>query len=192
MFSRALAAPLSLGDQIVADIQAEGSGSNTPQTPSGKCYAVAYSRANGSGTKACGQFPKFEKTFKRIWESAVGSDDGWMKLPDNIRGAGPAGALSHAGWGDLVSQTDIWAGKLKPGALIQIWNTDAVAKKVKEGKTLSGYPEEYGHAFIFLSYEKANGKFVGMHIADQGTSWSKQVVAPNEWAWWIASNPKCK
>ena len=182
------AAPKSLGDQIVADYWKKSETDPKPQKID--CTAIALKRVRAALVKYCGAEPGVmaENQFKLLWNSNF-PDKNWAKLPENLRGLGPAGAMKYAKLGTLVSQEDIWAGKLLPGAVIQVWKQKESYEQVKKGQMPTGI----GHSFIFLEYVRdGGGKIIGMKIADQGTRWSEPATLGQEaFAVWFAANVNC-
>lgn len=110
------------------------------------------------------------KVFDRLWASKIDPKSSWCEIDEQYRGKGAAGAIAYLGMGELVSASQIWKGELKPGALLQVWDSDAEFEKVFAGDA----PDGIGHSFIFLEYKKnQKGEIIGMLIAD------KELVGAN-------------
>jgi hypothetical protein len=102
-------------------------------------------------------------------------------VPDEYKGRGAAGAMAWAGLATLVDMQAIWRGDLEPGAVIQVWGSEADFENAKAGKSA------FGHSFIFLNYIYSGSAITGMAIADQGYE-SSEPLAKNEWGVWIGAN----
>jgi len=110
------------------------------------------------------------------------------------RGAGAAGALAYAGLGELLSEADIWAGKLKPGAAIQVWGSKKAYKLLRAGEIGKGKNKRrirntdatfYGTSFVFVRYDsKTSKRMLVRHYGS--TEWKRK----GSYAVWIAANLK--
>ena len=159
------------------------------------CHVVAYNRLKHIFDKNKKTLPKYDgsNTFTKLWVTNFAASD-WKKLTSTYRACGPPGALANEGLATLVTDKQIWEGKLEVGALVQVWglnkNVDKGAeifKNLHAGK--EGHPDKYyGHSFIFLKYEKKDGKIVGMRIADQATKWEPIVVTNKTFGIFIGGN----
>ena len=173
-----------LGDRI-----RENYNSSKNKTPGGACYDVCYTRVAEATRQVCGTpLPPIdrESTFGRLWGSFMTPLETWMKLPEQYRGKGAAGAMAWANLGFLIEGTDIWSGRLKPGAVIQTWRNRRDYERVRDGKL----PSSYGHSFIFLSYVRNGRSIRGMKIADQGFQ-SSRTLKRGEYGYWVGANTLC-
>ena len=93
----------------------------------------------------------------------------------------PLAAMVNAGLATLIDQQGIWRGDLEPGAVIQVWESEAAFENAKAGKSASG------HSFIFLNYIYTGSAITGMAIADQGYE-SGAPLSKSEWGVWIGAN----
>lgn len=179
----------SLGAQIVADYRASSN-----RRPGGDCYAVAYERVNAAVKRICGAdsaLPSLTafQAFDRLWGSKIDPPETWKKLDASLRGKGAAGAMASIGMGSLVEAADVWAGKLQPGAALQLWQYQGDFEKVWNGVLPAGD----GHSVIFLEYVERGGKIIGMKIADQGTPWSEpKTFNREEFFYVVGANLFCK
>lgn len=89
--------------------------------------------------------------------------------------------MAWAGLATLVDQQAIWRGDLEPGAVIQVWESEAAFENAKAGKSASG------HSFVFLNYIYSGSGITGMAIADQGYE-GGAPLPKNEWCVWIGAN----
>jgi hypothetical protein len=180
-----------LGEQVVKNYKKE-----KDKTPDHLyCFAAAHARVKKATQQVCG-VPLKELTeppgpFARLWGSLMGNNMEdrleWLALPEEYRGKGAAGAMVWDGRGELVESGDIWAGKLKPGAVIQVWRDGRDPDRVKEGRV----PESIGHSFIFLKYTKVGSGITGMKVADQGFFRVGQTVRRGDWGYWVGANIFC-
>lgn len=128
-----------------------------------------------------------KEVFDFLYVSASGTHEGWRSLPAAYRGKGNAGAISYAGMGDLVDGTEIWSGKLRPGAPMQVWKRRRDYEKVVYGLDDEEI-DPFGHSFIFLSYVRDdNQEIIGIKIADQGYQ-SYRALLPQDYEVWWAVN----
>src|SRR6266571_258406 len=84
-------------------------------------------------------------TFSITWGTLI-AQKGWEDVPDEYKGRGAAGAMAWKGLATLVDMQGIWRGDLEPGAVIQVWGSEADFENAKAGKSA------FGHSFIFLNY----------------------------------------
>lgn len=185
----------ALGEQIVAEFRA------APQPlPGVDCYRAAYDRVNSAVKKVCGagaSLPPLDafQPFDRLWASKTRTRDAdpvasWRKLPAELRGKGAAGAMASIGMGALVDAAGIWAGKLRPGAVLQLWRRAGDFERVREGADPSGI--DIGHSVLFLEYVESAGGIVGMKVADQGTRWGDpHTLFREDFAYAVAANVRC-
>lgn len=116
-----------------------------------------------------------------------------LDVPAEYRGTGPAGALVYAGLGEFVSESDIWAGKLDPGAVLQVWGSrDAydlmrAGQKEENGKMRRINDSDasfYGTSFVFVRYDtETNERMLVRHYG--GTEWKSK----GSYDVWVAANP---
>jgi len=109
---------------------------------------------------------KREEIFLRLWGNLIEiatSKTKWTELPEAYRGFGCAGAAAWY-WSDvtLVRGPKIWAGALRPGALLQGWH------RPQSHQQRITRPEGVGHAMVFVEYQKLNGTIIGLKVADNG------------------------
>lgn len=110
------------------------------------------------------------------------------------RGTGAAGALAYTGLGELVPEADIWAGKLKPGAAVQVWgNKNAyellrageIEERGKRRRITDADANFYGTSFVFVRYDTET--FERMLVRHYGsTEWKSK----GSYAVWVAANVK--
>lgn len=128
-----------------------------------------------------------KQVFDMLYVSASGTYQGWRSLPEKYRGKGNAGAISYAGMGTLVDSLGIWSGKLRPGALMQVWRHKDDYEKVVQGVNVKKL-DPYGHSFIFISYVcNEKNEIIGLEIADQGFQ-SYRPILPRDYEVWWAVN----
>ncbi|MGB5555042.1 MAG: hypothetical protein WBM83_10325 [Flavobacteriaceae bacterium] len=168
--------------------------------PNGHCLAVskgrfeqAYKQVHGHSlyrdlpdSMATKLFtPK--QVFDLLYASASETEQGWQSLPEKYRGKGNAGAIAYAGMGTLVDSTAIWSGKLRPGALVQVWRFKVDYEQVVHGVDVKKL-DPYGHSFIFISYVRdEENVIIGLKIADQGFQ-SYRPLRPSDYEVWWAVN----
>ena len=127
--------------------------------------------------------------YNAILQSSTGR---MLDVDVKYRGAGAAGALAYAGLGELLSEADIWAGKLKPGAAIQVWGSKKAYKLLRAGEIGKGKNKRrinnadanfYGTSFVFVRYDSKNNE--RMLVRHYGvTQWKSK----SSYAVWIAAN----
>jgi hypothetical protein len=123
------------------------------------------------------------RTFNSILQSIP---ERMMSLPLGYRGTGAAGALVYAGLGKFVSEADIWAGCLKPGAAIQMWRRQKYWEALRRGHKprLIGRDEYTGTSYIFVRYHPLDPSRLLVRHFDR-TEWVDRGRKK-----WIAANPK--
>jgi hypothetical protein len=175
-----------LGDQVVDNYN-----KSTDKEPGGKCHRTCYARVREATGQIGGRkLPEINwddkdnlDDFAILWSSHIGDGKRWRTLPEKYRGKGAAGAMAWKGLGTLVEGPDIWAGKLKPGAVIQAWVDAKDHDKVRDGK-----PDGVsGHSFIFLHYVKSGSSITGMVIADQGYQ-NGAPLKRSDYGYWVGAN----
>jgi len=110
------------------------------------------------------------------------------------RGAGAAGALVYGGLGEFVPGANIWAGKLKPGAAIQVWGyknaydllrAGEIEERGKKRRITDADANFYGTSFIFVRYDTET--FERMLVRHYGsTEWKSKGL----YSVWVAANVK--
>ena len=172
-----------IGERVVQNYN-----QSTEKRPGGKCHRTCYAQVDEASRHTGGPaLPKVDWDDKKsltdpfviLWSSYIANKKAWLALPQEYRGKGAAGALAYKGWGKLVEATDIWAGKLKPGAVVQGWVDAEDFTRVRNGDT----PKGLGHSFIFLHYVKDGPAISGMVIADQGAQ-SGKPMKKGDFAYW--------
>ena len=116
-----------------------------------------------------------------------------LDVPEEYRGAGAAGALVYAGLGEFVSEADIWAGKLEPGAVLQVWgyrkdyNLMRAARIKEDGKwrrITDADGSFYGTSMVFVRYDTdTNNRMLVRHYGR--TEWKSK----DSYNVWVAANP---
>jgi hypothetical protein len=175
-----------LGDRVV-----ENYNKSTDKKPGGLCHRTCYARVReASGQVGNHKLPDIDwddkenlDDFAILWSSHIGDGKRWRTLPEKYRGKGAAGAMAWKGWGTLVEGPDIWAGKLKRGAVIQAWDDARDHDKVRDGNAQG----VGGHSFIFLHYVKSGSLITGMVIADQGYQ-SGKPLKRSDYGYWVGAN----
>jgi hypothetical protein len=176
-----------IGDRVVQNYN-----QSTKKRPGGKCHRTCYARVDEASRQTGGPaLPKVDWDDKKaltdpfviLWSSYIADKKAWLALPEEFRGKGAAGALAYKKWGTLVDANDIWAGKLKPGAVIQGWVDAADFTRVRDGDP----PKGLGHSFIFLHYVKTGSSLSGMVIADQGAQ-SGKPLKKGDYGYWVGAN----
>ena len=168
--------------------------SSSQQQPGGDCFAVAKARVQKvwaivSGGDLYDNLPastirglSSREIFNMLWNCVPSA-----QLPAQYNGMGSAGAMAWAGKGDLVTEDEIWAGKLETGAVIQVWKEKSDFDLISKGNHITSY----GHSFIFLNYVYEEGNITGMCIADQGTGWdNKDGIHRLTFGYWVGANLK--
>ena len=158
--------------------------------PGGSCFRVCHARVREAGRQVGVTVPELHErgaadpgTFSLLWGSHIGHTEEWKKLPLEYRGKGAAGAMAWAGLGELVDSAGIWAGKLKPGAVLQGWVVASDYERVRDGKE----PTNLGHSFIFLNYARKGSAVTGLVIADQGYQ-SDEPLVKGDYGYLVGAN----
>lgn len=98
-----------------------------------------------------------------------------------FRATGSAGLAVYLGLGEFVTEADIWAGKLKPGAVLQVWGSQKSYDSMRAATT-SG-EKFYGTNFVFVRYDtETNERMLTRHMGE--TEW----MSKSDYAVWIAAN----
>ena len=162
----------------------------------GLCYMATQRRFEGGTPRATGSSFKLPKgTKQKVFDAIISTSIKDIKLvEEKYRATGAAGALVYSGKGTFVSEADIWAGKLKPGAAMQVWFEKAAYDLLVKGEATDdkGKPRAItkkdanflGTSYVFLRYEGTNNeKIVVRHHS--GSRSTRRA----SWAVWIAANP---
>ena len=160
------------------------------------CYMATQRRFEGGTPRATGSAFKLPKGAKQtVFDAMISTSIANIKLvEEKYRATGAAGALVYSGRGEFVSEADIWAGKLKTGAAMQVWADKSAYELLvrgeftdAKGKTRAITKKDAnfrGTSYVFLRYEGANNeKIVVRHHS------GVEVHAKSDWAVWIAANP---
>jgi hypothetical protein len=128
-----------------------------------------------------------KEAFDFIYVSASGNHERWHSLPMSYRGKGSAGAIAYAGMGTLMNGEEIWGGKLKPGAPMQVWRHRKDYEEVARGVSTKDY-YAFGHSFIFMGYiRNENNDIIGIRIADQGYQSHRALKTYDYEVWWAVN-----
>jgi hypothetical protein len=151
------------------------------------CYESAYFRLQKVVSKVGGyklEPPrKWNTPFCRIWGTLIRKDDLWLTFPLKYRARGAPGALEMRGWSRILTERDIWNGKLNPGAVLQGWKTPTDFNNARDGNRNG---PTRGHSFVFLSYRYNKKKIItGMFIVDQ---FKVRIYRKNTWGKLFAAN----
>jgi len=109
------------------------------------------------------------------------------------RGTGAAGAMVYIGKATFVSEADIWAGHLKPGAVLQGWWNQKDFDLLRAGEITEGKQKRRlqdtdisvlaGSSFVFVRYDTdTNERMLIRHMGS--TEW----VSKSSYAVWVAAN----
>ena len=123
--------------------------------------------------------------FRAIWYTSY-KDFDWRKIDKQYAGKGGAGAIESANLGRTITTSEIFEGKLKPGAVVQYWNEIWHYERLSQGNwnlftgTYGNKPS--GHSFIFLGYIfDEQGNITGMYqwnYSNGGFAEVKRSTAP--------------
>jgi hypothetical protein len=160
------------------------------------CYMATQRRFEGGTSHATGKgFALPKGTSKKVFDAIISTSIADIQsVEEQYRGTGAAGALVYSGKGTFVSDADIWAGQLKPGAAMQVWRSKAaydllvqgeVAQKKGKARAITKDDADfYGTSYVFLRYEGTNNEtLVVRHHSGVETH------PKSDWAVWIAANP---
>lgn len=184
----------------VADKIVENYLNSDNKEPNGDCLSVskgrfeqAYKEVHGHllyqdlPDSMASKFYTPKQVFNMLYASASDTDQGWRSLPEKYRGKGNAGAIAYAGMGTLVDSLGIWRGRLRPGALMQVWRFKDDYEKVVEGVNVKKL-DPYGHSFIFISYVyNEKNEILGLEIADQGFQSYRPIIPRDYDVWWAVN-----
>jgi hypothetical protein len=172
-----------LGRRIVADYGRFGN-----RYPGRDCFELTYMLVADAARREGVPLPHADfqrperSVFAMLWGSYINYPEGWSVLPEKYRGKGAPGAMAWAGLGKLLEGGDIWAGKLLPGAVIQVWEKLNGYQEVRAGRAGG-----LGHSFIFLGYTTTGSAPTGMTVAD---SWLSKhgPVSRSRFSTWFGAN----
>lgn len=187
-------------DSPVADRIVQNYLNSEIKEPGGHCLTVSKTRFEKAYKEVHGHLPyqdlpdsmatatyTSKQVFNLLYVTASKPDKSWQSLPEKYRGKGNAGAITYAGMGSLVDSTGIWGGKLKPGALMQVWRYKEDFIEVVQGADVAKL-DPYGHSFIFISYVRDDkGVITGLRIADQGFQSYRPLVPRDYDVWWAVN-----
>ena len=187
-------------DSPVADKIVQNYLNSEIKEPGGHCLTVSKTRFEKAYKEVHGHLPyqdlpdsmatatyTSKQVFNLLYVTASKPDKSWQSLPEKYRGKGNAGAITYAGMGTLVDSTGIWGGKLKPGALMQVWRYKEDYIEVVQGADVAKL-DPYGHSFIFISYVRDDkGVITGLRIADQGFQSYRPLVPRDYDVWWAVN-----
>ena len=115
-----------------------------------------------------------------------------MDIPADYRGTGAAGAFVYGGLGTFVSGEEIWNGGLRPGAAMQVWESQEAYDLLKAGQVEEGNKKRpitntdanfYGTSYVFVRYDTENKERLYVRHWS-GSEWHDRA----DWAVWIAAN----
>lgn len=187
-------------DSPVADRIVQNYLNSEIKEPGGHCLTVSKTRFEKAYKEVHGHLPyqdlpdsmatatyTSKQVFNLLYVTASKPDKSWQSLPEKYRGKGNAGAITYAGMGTLVDSTGIWGGKLKPGALMQVWRYKEDYIEVVQGADVVKL-DPYGHSFIFINYVRDDkGVITGLRIADQGFQSYRPLVPRDYDVWWAVN-----
>jgi len=167
------------------------------KTPGGHCLTISKSRFENAYKEVYGRsFYKDlpdaiatkqlrpHQVFNNLFATATTSGPEWRDLPREYRAKGNAGAIAIAGLGELVDTEGVWSGKLRPGAMMQVWRLREDYEKVRDGAAVLDF-DPYGHSFVFIGYVlDSRGAIKGLRIADQGYQSYRPLVPTDYEVWW--------
>lgn len=125
--------------------------------PWGNCYSTSASRINKAYEDLYGVTPiDYSANANGTFTSADYKTASTQSGASNF-GYGVGGALANGGEGDLVTNAEVWAGELKPGAALQIWHSTDPQNLTSGG----------GHSQVFISYIRNDqGEITGLNVYD--------------------------
>lgn len=145
---------------------------NLYQNPHGMCFAITMKRVEKAYSDEWGFSDVIMLSTKSkdyIYSGTVSNT-----IEDKYFGYGVGGAIANNGYADLITNEEIWQGKLEEGAMIQYWNLvkgldwptlKEQIKKSLQGKSAPNF--NGGHSVIFKSYIfDRNGDIEGMKFYD--------------------------
>ncbi|WP_159020865.1 hypothetical protein [Algibacter sp. L3A6] len=136
---------------------------NVYQNPYGMCFAVSMARVRKAYLD---EFGVEVISLNLSGQDYLYSGTVVNNIPPTYFGYGVGGTLAMKGYAELVSESEIWEGKLKEGAMIQYWNGTSLSKVLKKIKKRDVNDPQYGHSVVFKSYIKIGSKITGMKIYD--------------------------
>jgi RHS repeat-associated protein len=147
------------------DVNAGYTASNTYSNPHTPCYLAVLSRADKIIGEKLGIYPftdgkRHVVTEADAYNMAINYYTNYAK---QFIATGVGGALVSMNLGQFVSDEQIRAGGLKPGAIIQGWYT-SFENIQNQLESHYMFPSG-GHSFVFLKYVQINGKTM-MKVSD--------------------------
>jgi hypothetical protein len=162
------------------------------------CYEASRERIQRGYARAMGSVFTLPKDANAsVFNTILSSDlKSIRNAPVEYRGTGAAGAIVYAGMGSFVVADDIWKGKLKPGAALQVWRNQKAldllrAGQIKgEGKnagTMRSLTNDdadfFGTSAVFVRYTTDTFDTIEVRHFSSPLKWSK-----SDWAVWVAAN----
>jgi hypothetical protein len=159
------------------------------------CYKASEERIKRGYKRATGEaFELPEGATASAFETIIAVHAHRMlDVEERYRGAGAAGALVYSGLGTFVSEDDLWAGGLEPGAALQVWRYKSSFELLRKGTfTVKGKTRRlsendadfYGTSYVFVRYDTAsNERLLVRHFG------RLEWVSKSDWAVWVAANP---
>jgi len=129
---------------------------NKYKNPGGMCFAITMSRVSKAfkDLKISDAIKVDISVDDYIYSGTISSN-----IPDKYLGYGVGGAVAKNGYADLISEDEVWSGRLEEGALIQYWNDpdkkgwNEIKKSIKDKLNGINNPNFHaGHSVIFKSY----------------------------------------
>ena len=159
------------------------------------CYMATQRRFEGGTPRATGKaFTLPKGTTQKMFDAIISTSIAEIgTVEQKYRATGAAGALVYSGQGTFVPEADIWAGKLKPGAAMQVWFDKADYDLLLKGEiTVKGKTRPItkddatflGTSYVFLRYEGPSNDTIVVRHHSRVETHSK-----SDWAVWIAANP---
>jgi hypothetical protein len=151
----------SFKEATATDFNGSYDNANACKNPGGMCFAVTMARIN----KAYADLGEAEVLNKKGEDVQISGNSNVAKFKDpSLIGYGVGAALSNKNLGTLVSDADIWQGKLQRGAALQYWqgvkNYSDLVGKLKKGPV-------GGHSGIFTGYKyDDDGNIKGLLFRD--------------------------
>lgn len=136
---------------------------NVYQNPYGMCFAVSMARVRKAYLD---EFGVEVISLNLSGQDYLYSGTIVNNIPPAYFGYGVGGRLAMKGHAELVSESEIWEGKLEEGAMIQYWNGTSLSNVFKKIKKRDVNDPQYGHSVVFKSYIKIGNKITGMKIYD--------------------------
>lgn len=129
---------------------------NKYQNCLGMCFAITMARVKKAFQD---QLSIDLITLDRKHQDYITSGTISLNIPEKYFGYGVGGLLASKGYADLITNKEVWEGKLEEGAILQYWtNKQHVSWNIlKEGvkdsiRKIQNVNFGYGHSVIFKSY----------------------------------------